>query len=132
MSSISLSWTIGFGKSCRGGNRQNVILDDILEILTEITEKSGTVTLYLINGSELGPQSLQVQTEKGYFVLSLGENDEEDYIVRTYTNLSSDLQQVIILGNLWDSKLVCTEFDVVIKIFQEFFEVGDVSRDLLN
>jgi hypothetical protein len=93
---------------------------------------SWTVTIDLIDGPEVGPQSLQVQTENGYFVLSLGEDDGEDYNVRTYANLSKDLQQVSILGNLWDSKLVCTDPDVVMKIFQDFFKTGDVSRDLLN
>ena len=129
---ISLSWTIGFGQSCYGGNKQNVKLDDVLKILKEITEKSGTANLALVNAPDVGHQSLQVQSENGYFVLTLGEHDDEDHIVRTYTNLSRDSQQAIVLGNVWDSMLICTESAIVIKIFKEFFETGDVSRDLLN
>ncbi|MGD2183114.1 DUF6911 family protein [Lusitaniella coriacea] len=129
---FSFSWAIGSGDNCKGGMRHKVTLNQVIAMLEEIAQKSGAVTLDIINGSEIGPQNLQVQTEKGYFIIFLGEDDGEDYNVRTYTNYSADSKQVDILGQIWDLGLVCTDFDIVKKIFREFIERGDVSEDLLS
>jgi hypothetical protein len=135
MSNIALSWMVGYGENARGGNKWNATWEDILEVLSGvINEKTGSVTLDLIDAPEIGPQSLQMQAEKGYFILLLGEAEDDDDDVRSYTNQASNIQQsqVYILGNLWSSQSICTDPEIVVKVFHEFFTTGDVSRDLLD
>jgi hypothetical protein len=133
MSDITLSWMIGYGENACGGNKWNATWEDILESLNGvINEKTGSVTLDLIDAPEIGPQNLQVQAEKGYFMLFLGEIEDDDHEVRTYTNNTVDVQQICILGNFWSSRSLCTDPNVVIKVFHEFFITGDVSRNILD
>jgi hypothetical protein len=132
MSSLSMSWTFGYGQSCRGGNKKGVSWVDIERALLEVGKHSGTVTIDVVDGPVIGPQSLQVQKEGEVSILSLGEYDGEDYNVRSFTNDATEKQQIEILGNLWDARMICSEFDLVIKIFKEFFETGNVSRKLLS
>ena len=132
MFSLSLSWVIGSGRNRRGGSKDDASLDDVLKLLKEALESTGSIALDIMDGPDVGPQSLQVEAEGGRSVLSLGENDNEGYSIRSFTNPSGGEQQVNILGNLWDSKLVCTDPDIVISVFKEFFETGNVSRELLS
>ena len=132
MSSLSMSWTLGYGQNCRGGNKKGVSWADIEKTLLEVQEHSGTVTLDVVDGAAIGPQSLQVEKEGNFSILSLGEYDGEDYNVRSFTNDSTEEQPIEILGNLWDARMVCSEFNLVIKIFKELFETGNVSQKLLS
>ena len=132
MITFSLSWVVGFGQSSRGGSKDDVSLDDVMNILNKVLKDSGSVTIDVINGPEIGPESLQVGSEAGLSVLSLGENDGEDYVVRTYTADSFYTQQVSILGEMWDLNLICKDQNIVKDIFKEFFLTGNVSRNLLS
>lgn len=85
-----------------------------------------------VGGSEIGPQTLQVLADQGLSVLTLGEDTGEDYVVRTFTSGLAAGQQLKVLGNTWDPRLICENFDVVVQVFREFFETGNVSRELLN
>ncbi len=132
MSSFSLSWAIGVGDGRRGGSEKNITWSNIERKLLEAKEFGGTVTIDLMNAPEIGPQSLQMQTQNDCFLLSLGEDEGEDYIVRTFTNMKAEEGYIEILGNLWDSKLLCYYFEIVIDVFKEFFDTGNVSRRLLD
>lgn len=112
--------------------KDNAQLDNVMEILEAILESSGSVTLDLMDGSGTGPEYLQVETEAGLSVITLGEDDGEDFIVRTYTSNSSGSSKVTILGDDWDSKLICKDKNLVKEIFREFIKTGNVSRNLLS
>jgi hypothetical protein len=129
---VYLSWAIVSGTTSHGGKNRSATLDDVLKVMNEITNKAGTINLEIINAHEIGTQSLQIRVEKGYFLLLLGEHDEEDHNVRTYTNTSIEQKRVDILGDFWDSRMVCTEYDVVMKVLMEFVETGDVSTNILS
>ena len=133
MPNYLLSWTAGVGTQCRGGNQRNCHWNDIKHALDDIKLNSGSVTVDIADGPEIGPQSLQVQSAGKYSVLSLGEDDGEDYFVRSFTNSKNlNQDQVDILGNLWDARIICTDFEIVICAFQEFFATGNVSQKLLS
>jgi hypothetical protein len=132
MFSIYLSWTVGSGSDCCGGNKKTDSWNDIYLTLEKVLSHSGTVTLDIINAPEIGPQSLQVQSDGGFSVLFLGENSSEDYEVRTFNGSPREAEQTFILGNIWNSNLICADSEVIVKIFHDFFELGDVSHDLLN
>jgi hypothetical protein len=129
---ISLSWAIGLGNACQGGSSKYPTLDEVMTTLGEVSKNSGSMTIRPIPQPEVGPQNLEVIADNGNFILSLGVDDGEDYVVKTYTNVSTTIDQVNVLGNLWDSTLICTDLSVVIKVFREFLETGNVSEDLLS
>lgn len=132
MSYISLSWVIGQGEDSDGGSKDSPSLNKIVEYLERILENSGSITLDIIDGPEIGPQSLQVEAEGGNAVISLGEDDGDEYIVRTYTNKFATEKEVAVLGNLWDSKLICEDADELRDIVKEFVATGTVSQDKLS
>jgi hypothetical protein len=41
-------------------------------------------------------------------------------------------EKVLILGDYWPASQLTKDFDLVVKIFKEFFDTGNVSTDLLN
>ena len=132
MKEYSVSWTVGAGANCRGGKKRNAKWDDIEQVLKEIREQSGAVAINVMNGPDIGPQTLQVQTENGRSILTLGENTTEDYNVRSFSDPDVDANMLEIFGYLWDSRQICFNFELVIKTFKEFFETGNVSRQLLS
>lgn len=125
---MRVSWTIGR----RSGRLTEPSWAEIEKHLVALQKHSGAVTLDIVDGPDLGPQSLQVRAERGRFVLTLGEDDGEDYTVRTFANDTADSQRVEVLGDLWDPGLVCDRFEIVLGAFTEFFETGDVSRNILS
>lgn len=129
---FSFSWVIGCGENARGGNTDDVQIENVLETVELILDKSGSVTLDISDGDEIGPESLQVESEGGKSVISLGENTRDDYIVRTFTSRLANDEKVYILGNEWDSRLVCEDLDLVKAIVKEFLLTGDVSRAFLS
>ncbi len=132
MPKLSLSWSIGVGADCRGGNKKYPEWSEIEVHLNEIEATSGSVTITVVDGPEIGPQTLQVFSDRGSYLLMLGEDNGDDWDVRTLTNLHAPLGPIEILGYYWDPKMVCSDFNIVRRAFKEFFDKGDVSRDLLN
>ena len=61
-----------------------------------------------------------------------GEDDGVDYIVRSYRNLKLQGIPFEVFGDVWDGVLICDEFSILKNIFEEFFLIGDVSKELLN
>ena len=129
---FSLSWVIGSGENAQGGTTDNVQLDNVIATIELVLNKSGSVTLDIINGDEIGPESLQVETEGGKSVISLGENTSDDYVVHTYTNESAIDGKISILGNEWDLKMVCDDSNIIKTLFKEFLLTNKVSKSLLN
>lgn len=132
MKRYSLSWVFGVGKQAVGGNKKPATWLDISSSLDEVNRANGSVTLGLINGPDIGPQSLQVISDNDKYVLSLGEDDGADYFIRSYRNTALQGQQYEVLGDMWDGLLVCLDFDIVKSVFEEFFLTGNVSKKLLD
>ena len=128
---LSLSWIVGLGAECKGGRTKDASWGDIELHLREVCETSGSVTLEIVdfNGFEL--LSLQVVADDGMYAMTLGEDNGEDYIVRSYLRGSNSGAVVDILGDAVDASGVCTDFEVVVDIFRQFFEEGRVSRSLM-
>jgi hypothetical protein len=132
MSRYLLSWVIGLSGESQGGNLKDPGWIDVQQRLSEINGQAGTLTLNRIDGPEIGPQNLQVQTEGGFSVLSLGEDNGDDYIVRSFKDDSAAKGTIRIMGNEWSRRLVCVDFQIVLRVFEDFFNSGDVSRELLS
>jgi len=129
---LSFSWVIGHGDSAKGGSTNDVQLENVLEVLDLILDKSGSVTIDVLDDDEIGPESLQVQTEGGKSIISLGENTCDDYVVRTFKSELENAEMISVLGNEWDTKMICEDPVVVKAIVREFILNGNVSRNLLS
>ncbi|MEE5061971.1 hypothetical protein V2J93_24575 [Pseudomonas alliivorans] len=128
---FSLSWIVGFGSECQGGRAKEPLWSDIELRLREVCGTSGSVTLEAVsfNGFEL--LNLQVIADDGKYAMTLGEDNGEDYIVRSYIGGENSGQTVFILGDAVDASGVCTDFEIVVDIFRRFFEGGQVSFNLM-
>lgn len=127
-----LSWHVGIANKMQGGRKKGPNWNDIEKVLLEAWNTTGTVTIDIVSGRDIGPQRLQVQTENRMAIITLGVDNGEDYIVRSYSSSKSSLENVEILGNLWAETSICSNYDDVIRSFKEFFENGDVSGELLS
>jgi len=106
---------------------------DIEAALEKARNHSGVVTLDIYLSNETGQKTLQVRVDDGhYLLLTLGEEDEQDYAVRSLTNAKAGPGQIGILGDLWDSRMVSDDFTIVQQAFEEFFSTGNVSHNLLQ
>lgn len=73
---------------------------------------------------------LSVTEERGYYWVMLSD---EEHDLRTYTNPNPKGVCVEVYVDTYVNDVELTEdLDVVIGIFREFFQSGDVSHDLLN
>ncbi|HEY0288389.1 MAG TPA: hypothetical protein VGC62_15470 [Pseudomonas sp.] len=64
--------------------------------------------------------------------MTLLEDMGEDTNVREYDNPTASAEMVEILGDNWDTRQLTEDFDLVVMLFKEFFETGDISRQWLN
>jgi Family of unknown function (DUF6911) len=126
MNQYEISWYIGN----HHGSLQRPTWDEIVSTLAHARERDGVVTMNVLNEQRIGP--LQVRTERGFSVLTLGEETESDYDVRSFFNPDAEATSMAILGDLWDMRGVCADFEMVIQAFKQFYETGDVSHELLN
>jgi len=131
MTTYSLSWCIGVGDDADGGKKRTPAWSDIEQKLSDAWKRSGTVTLDVSDGPDIGPQSLQMQTENAQAVIMLGVDDGAEYEVRTYSE-GLHAHDAEILGNRWSGKTVCSDLNIVSRAFREFSDTGDVSGDLLD
>jgi len=123
-----MSWTLDEN----GGNKQISNWDDILIQLEQLQGKEGSLTLDMLTNVDNGAEMLQVRAEGGYYLMTLGEIFEDEYQVRTYWNPSKPDAEKMILGDRWPERQLTKVFDLVVRIFKEFFDTGNVSTDLLN
>lgn len=127
-----LSWVLGVGDQANGGNNKIPAWQDVECYLAKVKEGKGSLSLSVVGGPEIGPQLLQVFSDEGKYVLSLGEDDGADYVVRSYSNPELKNIEYEILGDIWCGELICLDFSIVREAFEEFFLTGDVSLEILS
>jgi hypothetical protein len=74
-------------------------------------------------------KALELLVDKGSFILNFSENKDNEPDVISYWNPNADPTKVEILGNCWNGRMICKDFDIAIKYFKEFFETGDITKD---
>lgn len=134
------------------GKGENPTWQEIEDALRKVGDGPGAVSIDVLDQSKGGEvtyingkryrslgepvNSLQLHAEKGYFMLMLGEPVDGEWCVRTYHKPGRDLAsagtKMAILGNYWSVNELCRDLDVVVRIFREFFETGDVSEQLMD
>lgn len=125
---FKMSWTLDE----IGGNKQIQNLDMVLNQFKQIQGKKGTLTLDILNSSDDSAELLQIRTENGYYLITLGEIVEDEYQVRTYWDSSKPDTGIMILGDYWPESQLTKDSEFIVKILKEFFDTGNVSKELLN
>ncbi|WP_239511011.1 DUF6911 family protein [Enterobacter cloacae] len=123
-----MSWTLDE----IGGNKQIQNLDMVLNQFKLIQGKKGTLTLDILNSSDDSAEMLQIRTENGYYLIILGEIVEDEYQVRTYWDSSKPDTGILILGDYWPESQLTKDSEFIVKILKEFFDTGNVSKELLS
>ncbi|MEX0447439.1 hypothetical protein [Xenorhabdus sp. SGI246] len=122
-----MSWTLN-GK---GGMDNSPDWAFVEHTLIALKGRSGTLTLD-VSDNVGDPEMLQLRTEAGYYLIMLGEIFEDEYNVRSYYDRKVVDQQIDILGDYWSTRQLIRDFDLVVRIFKEFFDTGNVTKSLLN
>ncbi|MEX3019737.1 hypothetical protein AB4K05_09085 [Kluyvera sp. STS39-E] len=123
-----MSWTLNE----TGGNKQISNWDMVLNQFKQIQGKKGTLTLDILNSGDDSAEMLQVRTENGYYLITLGEIVEDEYQVRTYWDSSKPDIGIVILGDYWPKSQLTKDSELIVRILKEFFDTGNVSKELLN
>jgi len=106
---------------------------DVFNFLNVLRNSSGSVNIGITNAQDAGPERLSVEAENGFYLVTLLEYDESGSDVRSiWDNTLSSEDNIVILGNYWPERQLTKDFDLVVRIFKEFFDTGNVSTDLLS
>jgi hypothetical protein len=105
---------------------------DVIWPLKFLQKAAGTLCLDLINPPEPGPISIFLESDNNTYLITLLEDVGDDLDVRAYDNPTATAKMVEVLGDYWDARMLTDDFDLVVRLFKEFFETGDVSRDWLS
>ena len=125
MNKLLLSWSV----SQKGGTKKSNYWDDIVNLLDNLRLSSGYVTVDKLDDENYLISEIQVRMEKGFYLVTfLNENDE----IMSITDLTQPDEKVLILGDYWPASQLTKDFELVVRIFKEFFDTGNVSTDLLN
>lgn len=125
MSYLNLSSTIkGYS-----GSYSKPKWSDIEKLLTMLNSSNGSIGLSVIDGPDIGPDSLEVKADQQQFLVTLLDNiTEDDEEVRSlFFPDKGGLPEVDILGDYWDPQMVTDNLNLVISIFKDFYETGNVS-----
>lgn len=125
---FKMSWTLDE----IGGNKQIQNLDMVLNQFKQIQGKKGTLTLDILHSSDDSAELLQIRTENGYYLITLGEIVEDEYQVRTYWDSSKPDTGIMILGDYWPESQLTKDSEFIVKILKEFFDTGNVSKEFLS
>ncbi|MGI4850205.1 MAG: DUF6911 family protein [Janthinobacterium lividum] len=131
---MNLSWTINISFPSFGGHTHYPTWSLVEEKIKTVLLTQGTVDLETEVGESKYRRQLQVQADNGNFLLMLGVETENDWVVRTYDHPEVGLSEetIDILGDVWLRRKICLDKEVVTNIFKEFFTTGDVSEKYLN
>jgi hypothetical protein len=129
MKFLSLAWNINKLEKRIGGN--TVVFDWSLieKKLVDVIENSGTLTIDAEDDDE-SPRMLQVRSENGFFLVTLGMEASDGWVVKSYRNLYDGNEKIEILGDLWNKNSICSDKNIVIDIFSVFYREERVSECL--
>ena len=115
---------------CNGKKIENASWKDVEAVLPEL-EDEADFGLSIMPWPKTGPASLSVESEDGNYLPTMLITGEG--YVRGFVNQSGrDKEDVSIGGYNYDAMSVTQDFDLIVRMIKEFYETGDVSKDLLK
>jgi hypothetical protein len=132
MSSTARTFSAYWRTGTASGKAPNPAWELMKEKIESACLLDGFFLLDVVPMPDFGPTRLNVQCERGYFFISLVENTIDDCQVRTYFDPTASTNPVQIGIDTWNERVVIRDPKIVIAIFKEFFDTGNVSTDLLS
>lgn len=130
MSYLSLSSSIDL----YGRTVPNPSWEQIVSCLNKLKSESGSIRISVVEPPAVGPETLSVRGDSGHYLITMLDNinDDEEEIRSLFFKEKKGLPQVDILGDYWDPQIVTDDLDLVVRIFKEFYETGNVSQGILS
>jgi hypothetical protein len=124
---LLLAWVF----NASGGHTRSVGWPDISEKLKwlSLPETQGSITLDLEDDDDR-QRSLQVQYESGKYLITLGIETIDDWVVKGYADISASTKDIVILGDAWRGDTICYDVERIHMAFEQFFNTGHVSDDV--
>ena len=115
---------------CNGKVIKNATWSDIEAVLPELRGEAFFV-LSIRPVPESGPRALEVQSENGNYLPFLGLADVRGG--RAFVNPDGRGKDDVSVGGYeYTAMAVTQDFDLIVRMIKEFYETGDVSKDLLK
>ncbi|MBS9427527.1 DUF6911 family protein [Photorhabdus akhurstii] len=106
---------------------------DLYRLLEYMRDRTGVLTIRNNFADESGPYQLSLYSQDNNYLLLLSEFDiEGEHNVRTPNNDNASGNCIDILGEMHSDKTLVQNFDFIYRVFKEFFNTGNVSKELLN
>jgi len=107
---------------------------DIESSLKRLSYLNGSIGLSVIDGEDIGADFLEVRADTQHYLVTLLENtiDDEEEVRTLFFKEKQNFAQIQILGDYYDSTMITDDLDLVVRIFKDFFDSGNVSYDILS
>ena len=125
MNKLLLSWFI----SQKGGTKNAFQWGDVYDLLNNIRLFGGCLTINKLDDEGYLMSEIQVRMDEGFYLVTYLNEDDE---VMTFSDLTQPDRKMLILGDYWPTSQLTKDFQLVVRVFKEFFDTGNVSTDLLN
>jgi hypothetical protein len=134
MNKYSLAWGLRGSEESDGGHKVASTWSMIDHALNELEEKGGSVSLMKIDQEQVdGPYNLQVVGEDGKYLMGLNDTTGGHPKLRRFWDPRSRATGTLEIDDEpYDAREICFDLSLIKRMFKEFYELGDVSRDLLN
>lgn len=106
-------------------------INEIEEYLYQLENRNGVVSL----STEVSydkPYEITLYSDNKIYLILLSTETEDDIEVRTFNDNSGSREFIPILGEPYAKASTITNFSYILKVFKEFYETGDVNRELLG
>lgn len=133
MYKFSLSWSIKIDGQRNRGAVKVAAWPEVEKALRELGPHAGSLSVYVVEGPDVGPQKMLLFADQQRYVVVLSEFDGQDYRMRSFVNPhAAKGEEVTILGQGWSARQISTDFADVVEAFRQLFATGSVARELLH
>ena len=114
---------------CNDTRIKNATWADVEAVLPELKEEA-FFRLTILPEPEIGPRSLEVQAENGYYrpLMAGTEGTGNSF----YNPADKGGEDVEILGHEYSPVGLTQDYDLIVRMIKEFFHTGNVSSELWN
>ncbi len=133
MNKYTLSWILYGVEESDAGYRVASTWSVIDHELNELAEKGGSVTLYKDNEGRDAPYLMQVVGEDGKYLIGLNDTTGGHPNLRRFWDPHPRATGALEIDDEpHDVRAICFDLSLIKRMFKDFYELGDVSRDLLS
>jgi len=108
-------------------------IEELFNYLNILEKNNGILVLSNNQEESLKPYDMTLYSDdKRYLILLASMLDDGDIDVRTFNDRSGSQKFISMLGEPYAAVSIIQDFTLVSKAFEQFYETGDVERELLN